>query len=135
MQIDAIDAERGTLACNKYDVLLPNRPAISVAVTLEDLTQESVAAWFGHSSRADYCGLIFVCGLDDGPAHPICWIVRESTLLLVGRQADRSLTDELRQAIAKLLGVFFREIRGLVPDLSLLQLVIGDERLEKALEP
>jgi len=135
MQFKAIDAERGTLVCNKYDVLLPNRPAISVAVTLEDLTRESVAAWFGRGSRADHCGLIFVCGLDDGPAHPIWWIVRESTLLFVGRKADRSLTEELRQAIAKLLGVFFREIRGLVPGLALLQLVIGDERLENALEP
>src|SRR5689334_646532 len=102
-----IDAERGTLACNKYDVVLPNRPAISIAVTLEDLTRESVASWFGRGSRADHCGLIFIRGLDDGPAHPVCWIVRDSTLLLVGREADRSLTDELRQAVAKLLGVFF----------------------------
>lgn len=114
-QFNAIDAERGTLVCNKYDVLLPNRPAISVAVTLEDLTREAVAAWFGRGSRADHCGLIFVCGLDDGPAHPICWIVRESTLLLVGRQADRSLTEELRQRLPNYSASFSARSVGWFP--------------------
>ena len=122
-----METEPGMLACNKYDVLLPNRPAMNVAVTLEDPMCESVAAQFGRSSRADHCGLVFVSGLVDGPPHPIFWIVREGTLLLFGRQ----LTGELRQVVAKLLGVFFREVRGLVPELSLLPPVIGDENIEK----
>jgi hypothetical protein len=126
-----METEPGMLACNKYDVLLPNRPAMNVAVTLEDPMCESVAAQFGRNSRADHCGLVFVSGLLDGPAHPIFWIVREGTLLLFGRQADPELTGELKQVVSKLLGVFFREVRGLVPELSLLQPVIGDDNLEK----
>jgi hypothetical protein len=122
-----METEPGMLVCNKYDVLLPNRPAMNVAVTLEDPMCESVAAQFGRSSRADHCGLVFVSGLVDGPPHPIFWIVREGTLLLFGRQ----LTGELRQVVAKLLSVFFREVRGLVPELSLLPPVIGDENIEK----
>ena len=117
----------GTLACNKYDVVLPNRPAMSISVTLEDPRCEAVSTWFGRGARADHCGLVFLSGLVDGPAYPVLWLIRESTLLLVGWHGDRALTDELKQAVAKLLGVFFREVRGLVPELSLLQLMISDE--------
>ena len=58
------------LVCNNYDVLLPNRPAMSVAVTLEDAMCESVATQFGRRGRADYCGFVFVSGVADGPCIP-----------------------------------------------------------------
>lgn len=126
-----MEPEPGMLVCNNYDVLLPNRPAMSVAVTLEDPMCESVAAQVGRGGRADYCGFVFVSGLVDGPVHPIFWIVREGALLLLGRQADPAPTGELRQVVAKLLGVFFREVSGLVPELSSLQPVIGEGNLER----
>lgn len=126
----AMEPESGLLVCNNYDVLLPNRPAMSVAITLEDPMCESVAAQFGRSGRADYCGFVFVSGLVDGPAHPFFWIVREGALLLLGRQVDPEPTEELRQMVTKLMGVFFREVGGLVPELSLLQPVIGEENLK-----
>ena len=124
-----MDTATGSLACNRYDVLLPNRPAMSIAVTLEDPTCEALSMWFGWVDRANRCGLVFLSGPVDCPAYPVLWLVRESTLLLVGWHGDRALTDELRQAVAKLLGVFFREVRGLAPELSALQLMIGDESL------
>ena len=124
-----MDTTPGSLACNKYDVLLPNMPAMSIAVTLEDPRCEAVSTWFGRGARADHCGLVFVSGLIDGPTYPVLWLIRESTLLLVGWHGDRVLTDELRQTVGKLLGVFFREVRGLFPELSLLQPVIGEEHL------
>ena len=125
------ETKSGTLACNKYDVLLPDRPAMSVAVTLEASTCDSIPAAFGCSNRAEYCGLVFVSGLVDGPEHPLLWLVRGSTLLLAGRQDDRTLPDELRQVVGKLLGVFFREARELVPALSLRPLAIANESPEK----
>ena len=120
------EIERTSLVYNEYELILPNQPAIRLGVTLEDLALETVVARFGRSNRAEYCGAVSIRGLTEGPLHPLIWIVRGNALVIVGRHGDLPVTDELRQVLGRLLGVFFSEIREIAPELSSVSFAVAN---------
>ena len=121
--------DAGTLACRKYDLLLPSASEASIAITLGDMAQDSPSCRYACDSGATRYGLISILNVPGGPRLPILWSLHGTTIEVTTSHGDREVSDDLRRVIVRLLVIFFHEVREIAPELSALEFTVANDTL------
>ena len=108
----------GSLAYRQYEVSLRGGAMLIAGVTLDNIDDDSPAAALARSHGATSHGLLVIVGIANAPQLPLVWMDGEQPgKVRIGLSVEDEgfdFTEELREAVGRVLATFLEEVAAQV---------------------
>ncbi len=121
----------GSLAWQQYDTRLVSGRNVTLLFSLADVSDKTIAR-LKRQHGAAHLGFLAVLDDPESLEEVVLWFQKETTLTLVSKNGDISISDEVRGLMPRYFTAFFDEVRELAPDLARVKFIApktGDKTL------
>ena len=115
-----VDAKRcppGSLAWQQYQVNLMSGRAVTLAFSLGDPRDETMAR-MKDRHRASHLGLLVVLDDPDSVEEVVLWFHQADSLSLLSQNGEIVMGKEVTALLPRYFAVFFDDVRALAPQLA-----------------
>ena len=107
----------GSLAWQQYEVNLMSGRAVTLAFSLGDPRDETMAR-MKERHGASHMGLLVVLDDPDSVEEVVLWFHQAERLTLLSQNGDMLIGDEVTTLLPRYFAVFFDDVKALAPQLA-----------------
>ena len=107
----------GSLAWQQYEVNLTSGRAVTLAFSLGDPRDETMAR-MKERHRASHLGLLVVLDDPQSTEDVVLWFHQARSLTLLSQNGEIEIGHEVRALLPRYFAVFFDDVKALAPELA-----------------
>ena len=115
----------GSLAWQQYEVNLMSGRAVTLAFSLGDPRDETMAR-VKERHRASHLGLLVVLDDPDSVEDVVLWFHQAQSLTLLSQNSEIVIGDEVKALLPRYFAVFFDDVKALAPELAYARLCLPE---------
>jgi hypothetical protein len=115
----------GSLAWQQYQVNLTSGPAVTLAFSLGDPRDETMAR-VKERHRASHLGLLVVLDDPDSAEDVVLWFHQAESITLMSQNGEIVIGDEVTALLPHYFAVFFDDVKALAPQLAHVRLSLPE---------
>ena len=115
----------GSLAWQQYEVNLMSGRAVTLAFSLSDPRDETMAR-VKERHRASHLGLLIVLDDADSVEDVVLWFQHAQSLTLLSQNSEVVIGDEVKALLPRYFAVFFDDVKALAPELACVRLALPE---------
>ena len=115
----------GSLAWQQYEVNLMSGRAVTLAFSLGDPRDETMAR-MKEQHRASHLGLLVVLDDPDSVEEVVLWFHQAQSLTLLSQNGEIINGDEVSALLPRYFAVFFNDVKALAPQLAHVRLCLPE---------
>lgn len=115
----------GSLAWQQYEVNLMSGRAVTLAFSLGDPRDETMAR-VKERHRASHLGLLVVLDDPDSVEEVVLWFHQAGSVTLLSQNGEIMIGEEVSALLPRYFAVFFDDVKALAPELAYARLCLPE---------